>query len=155
MAAIDVVKIQDYYRFIEKTFTSPLDESAFKQKVIAQRITQASSWMENYCRRPLIEGSTITVPTDDSDDEITRYQPYDSLTESASPAKPITDELKEACCWLVVYYGMKAEHFGISTVQDDQKSKTYRIGFPVRVKEILNRGYRYYPTLDTGDETIA
>lgn len=155
MAAIDVVTIEYYYRFIEKTFTSPLDEKEFKQTVIAQRITQASSWMEHYCRRPLIEGSTIDVPEDDAGDEITRYQPYDSLSESASPSKPITDELKEACCWLIVYYGMKAEHFGMSTVQDDQKSKTYRIGFPNRVKDILNRGYKYYPTLDTGDETIV
>ena len=88
MAAIDIIKIEDFYRFIEKTFTSPLDESDFKQTVIAQRITQASSWMEEECRRPLIQGSVITIPVDDDGDEITRYQPYDSLSESASPAKP-------------------------------------------------------------------
>jgi len=142
---LDIITLQQYYDFIEREQTSPSIED--DATTIAQRITQASSYMEQRTNRPLVPDSAIDVPTDDDDDEITKYQPYDSPTESASPSKTMPQELELACCLLVSYYGLRAEKMGLTSDASGTKSKTYNVTFPVEVNNILVK-YTHYPVED-------
>lgn len=146
MATIDLITVSEYYKYIEKSYTCPLDETGFKVKSYALFITQASSYFEEYCRRPFITGSDVEVPTDSAGDEIEKYQAYASM--AVLPA-----ELKYACCLLVNYYKMKAEHFGISSTGDDTKTKSYRIYFPQEVHDILKK-YKYYPIINEWSDRL-
>ena len=93
---LDIITLQQYYDFIEREQTSPSAQD--DATTLGNRITQASSYLEQKAKRPLVPDSDIDVPTDDDDDEITKYQPYDSPTESASPVKTMPQELELA--WL-------------------------------------------------------
>lgn len=142
---LDIITLQQYYDFIERSQTSPsLEDDA---TALGNRITQASSYMEEKTNRPLVPDSEIDVPTDSDGDEIAKYQPYDSPTESASPLKTMTQELELACCLLVRYYGLRAEKMGLTSDSSSTKSDTYNIVFPIEVNNILVK-YTYYPVTD-------
>ena len=142
---LDIITLQQYYDFIERAQTSPSAQD--DATTLGNRITQASSYMEEKTNRPLVPDSQIDVPTDSDGDEITKYQPYDSPTESASPVKTMTQELELACCLLVNYYGLRAEKMGLTSDASGTKSKTYNVTFPIEVNNILIK-YTYYAVSD-------
>lgn len=145
MAAIDIITLQQYYDFIEREQTCPSAED--DATALSGRITMASSYMEQKTARPLTPDSEIAIPTDDDDDEITKYQPYDSPNGSACPAKPMPQELELACCLLVRYYGMRAEYYGMTSDGSTTKSKSFNITWPVEVDKMLVK-YTYYVASD-------
>lgn len=142
---LDIITLQYYYDHIERNQTSPGGEP--DAATIGQKITQASSYMEEQANRPLVPDSVIPVPTDADGDEIAKYQPYDSPTESACPFKTMTQELELACCLLTTYYILRAEKMGLTSDASGTKSKTYNVQFPIEVNNILVK-YTYYAVSD-------
>lgn len=145
MAAIDIITLQQYYDFIEREQTCPATEDDATS--IGNKITMASSYMEQKTNRPLTPDSEIDIPTDADGDEITKYQPFDSPNGSACPVKTMPQELEYACCELVRYYLMIAERYAITSDASGTKSKTYNITWPVEVNSILVK-YTYYAVAD-------
>jgi len=142
---LDIITLQQYYDHIERNQTSPSIQPDAAS--IGQKITQASSYLEQEAHRPLVPDSVIAVPTDADGDEITKYQPYDPPTGSASPEKTMPQELELACCLLVTYYILEAEKMGLTSDASGTKSKTYAITFPVEVNNTLVK-YTYYAVSD-------
>lgn len=145
MAAIDIITLQQYYDFIEREQTCPATQD--DATTIGNRITMASSYMEQKANRPLTPDSEIDVPTDDDDDEIEKYQPFDSPNGSACPAKPMPQELELVCCILTGYYADLAERRSVTSDASGTKSKTFNLTWPVEVDKILVK-YTYYPATD-------
>ena len=144
---IDLITTDDYFLYEERDnlTSSPV---SFKKSSIEQFITQASSYAENFCRRPFVAESNIDAPTDMNGDAISIYAVYDSIVDVPSPTvRPLPDEVQLAVSLLVRWYRFQSEHMGMAGQSDQDKTKNYNLRYFHQAEQILIR-YKYYKPLD-------
>ena len=144
---IDLITTDQYFSYEEREHLTSSPEP-FKKSSIEQFITQASSYAERFCHRPLVIQSDIDVPTDMNGDAITIYNPYDSeITGVLSPSNPMPFEIQLACSHLVRWFRFQAEHTGMTGQSDQDKTKNYSERYHQQADQILLR-YKYWEPLD-------
>ena len=144
---IDLITLNEYTNYEERSAltASPI---VLKATSIAQFITQASSYAERFCDRPLVTESNIDIPTDMNGDDITLYNPFDSpITGALSPSNPMPIEIQLAVCILTRYFRFKAMHEGMAGQSDQDKTKNYDLRYFHEANTILTR-YKYFKPLD-------
>ena len=144
--AIDLITQQEYYNYEERDnlTTSP---QSFKASSIAQFITQASSYAEEYADRPFLDASSVPVPTRSDGTEISTYEALEA------DAADLPQDLKLAACLLVRYFRFQALLFGMGGQSDDNKTKNYNLVYHHNATEILDR-YKYYEDLNSAAKRL-